>query len=102
MDLHPLAVTDQVRLKKNFMYFYAKNLVRIFDLRHLEHSTIIYESNPTRPLLRLAWNGIDANYIAALGMDVSEIIILDKRVPCIPVARLANHRAAGKYCFSEL
>ncbi|CAG5107518.1 Oidioi.mRNA.OKI2018_I69.chr1.g3365.t2.cds [Oikopleura dioica] len=68
--------------------------VRIFDLRHLEHSTIIYESNPMRPLLRLAWNGIDANYIAALGMDVSEIIILDKRVPCIPVARLANHRAA--------
>ena len=50
-----------------------------------------------RPLLRLAWNGIDANYIAALGMDVSEIIILDKRVPCIPVARLANHRAAGKF-----
>lgn len=71
--------------------------MRIFDLRHLEHSTIIYESNPTRPLLRLAWNGIDANYIAALGMDVSEIIILDKRVPCIPVARLANHRAAGNY-----
>ena len=33
----------------------------MFDLRHLEHSTIIYETGPpdsptTPPLLRLCWN----------------------------------------------
>ena len=66
----------------------------MFDLRHLEHSTIIYEAR--RPLLRLAWNRQDPNYIAALAMDVSEVIILDVRVPCTPVAKLSNHRAAGK------
>ena len=92
----------------------------MFDLRHLEHSTIIYEAR--RPLLRLAWNGMDPNYIATLAMDVTEarvptkfsflcnlycinmklvstlnkVIILDVRVPCTPVAKLSNHRAAGK------
>ena len=66
----------------------------MFDLRHLEHSTIIYEAR--RPLLRLAWNRQDPNYIAALAMDVQEVIILDVRVPCTPVAKLSNHRAAGK------
>ena len=30
--------------------------VRLFDLRHLEHSTIIYEDAAHTPLLRLAWN----------------------------------------------
>jgi len=66
--------------------------VRMFDLRHLEHSTIIYEAR--RPLLRLAWNGMDPNYIATLAMDVTEVIILDVRVPCTPVAKLSNHGAA--------
>ena len=70
-------------------------LVRMFDLRHLEHSTIIYEAR--RPLLRLAWNRQDPNYIAALAMDVQEVIILDVRVPCTPVAKLSNHRAAGNF-----
>ena len=67
----------------------------MFDLRHLEHSTIIYEAR--RPLLRLAWNGMDPNYIATLAMDVTEVIILDVRVPCTPVAKLSNHGAAGNF-----
>ena len=71
----------------------------MFDLRHLEHSTIIYEAR--RPLLRLAWNRQDPNYIAALAMDVQEVIILDVRVPCTPVAKLSNHRAAGKKFFKS-
>ena len=74
-------------------------LVRMFDLRHLEHSTIIYEAR--RPLLRLAWNRQDPNYIAALAMDVQEVIILDVRVPCTPVAKLSNHRAAGRIFFNS-
>ena len=34
----------------------ADGSVRMFDLRHLEHSTIIYEDPGHTPLLRLAWN----------------------------------------------
>lgn len=45
------------------------------------------------PLLRLAWNKQDPNYLATIAMDACEVIILDVRVPCTPVARLNNHRA---------
>ena len=65
----------------------ADGSVRMFDLRHLEHSTIIYEDPNHTPLLRLAWNKQDPNYLATVAMDAVEVIILDVRVPCTPVAR---------------
>lgn len=71
----------------------ADGSVRMFDLRHLEHSTIIYEDPQHTPLLRLAWNKQDPNYLSTVAMDSCEVIILDVRVPCTPVARLNNHRA---------
>lgn len=90
----------------------ADGSVRMFDLRHLEHSTIIYEDPQHRPLLRLAWNRQDPSYLATISMDACEVcvytlsitkyfinplkcqvVILDVRVPCTPVARLSNHRA---------
>ena len=74
----------------------ADGSVRMFDLRSLEHSTIIYESNDTQggspvPLIRLAWNKQDPNYLATLTMDSSKIIILDIRVPSLPAAVLDGH-----------
>jgi WD repeat-containing protein 68 len=41
----------------------ADGSVRMFDLRSLEHSTIIYESPNLDPLLRLEWNKQDPNYL---------------------------------------
>ena len=75
------------------MSIFLKGSVRMFDLRHLEHSTIIYEDPQHTPLLRLAWNKQDPNYLATVAMDACEVIILDVRVPCTPVARLNNHKA---------
>jgi len=72
----------------------ADGSVRLFDLRSLEHSTIIYESAPppdSAPLLRLAWNKQDTNYLATFVMDSSSLVILDVRVPSIPVAELHGH-----------
>lgn len=43
--------------------------VRHFDLRDLEHSTIIYESEDQSPLLRVAWNKIDSNLLATFALD---------------------------------
>ena len=68
----------------------------MFDLRSLEHSTIIYESQDGNggspvPLIRLAWNKQDPNYLATLTMDSSKIIILDIRVPSLPAAVLDGH-----------
>uniref|UniRef100_A0A3P9CBI0 Ddb1 and cul4 associated factor 7 n=2 Tax=Maylandia zebra TaxID=106582 RepID=A0A3P9CBI0_9CICH len=71
----------------------ANGSVRMFDLRHLKHSTIIYDDPQHHPLLRLCWNKQDPNYLATMAMDSLEVVILDVRVPCTPVARLNNHRA---------
>jgi len=72
----------------------ADGSVRMFDLRSLEHSTIIYESAELTPLLRLNWNKQDPNYLATIGMDTNKAIILDIRVPSVPAAELTGHRGS--------
>jgi WD repeat-containing protein 68 len=69
----------------------ADGSVRQFDLRSLDHSTILYESQDLTPLLRLSWNKQDPNYLATFAMDSSTVIILDTRVPSLPVAELRGH-----------
>ena len=80
----------------------ADGSVRMFDQRELEHSTIIYETLPKTfagsnnsgdysPLLRLSWNKQDPNYIATFQVDSASVIILDIRVPAVPVAELNGH-----------
>ncbi len=74
----------------------ADGSVRMFDLRSLEHSTIIYESADGQggspvPLIRLAWNKQDPNYLATITSDSSTVVILDIRVPSLPAAKLEGH-----------
>merc|ERR1712146_436905 len=74
----------------------ADGSVRMFDLRSLEHSTIIYESADGQggspvPLIRLAWNKQDPNYLATITMDSNTVVILDIRVPSLPAAKLQGH-----------
>ena len=69
----------------------ADGSVRLFDLRRLEHSTIIYETPNLEPLLRLEWNRQDPNYLATFMVDSVYTIILDIRQPCRPVAMLGGH-----------
>jgi len=75
----------------------ADGSVRLFDLRSLDHSTITYET-PDTPLLRLAWNKQDTNYLATIAMDSSRAYLmvdflrrhywkLTKRCPFIPCYR---------------
>ncbi|CAJ0753646.1 15829_t:CDS:2 [Entrophospora sp. SA101] len=86
----------------------ADGSVRLFDLRKLEHSTILYEAsspqttlsskmyNPpnNNELLRLCFNKIAPTYIATFHMDSSEVRILDIRSPGALVAELAGHKAS--------
>jgi len=68
--------------------------VRMFDIRSLETSTILYETqDPKTSLLRLAWNKQDPNYIATIMTDSPKAIILDIRVPSLPSAELTGHNA---------
>lgn len=71
----------------------ADGSVRMFDLRELEHSTIIYESPGKVPLLRLEWNKQDPNYIATVLKNSPVTVILDIRKPATPVCELQAHRA---------
>jgi WD repeat-containing protein 68 len=88
----------------------ADGSLRAFDLRSLEHSTILYEtpapknvplptSNPsasarppTSPLLRIAFNPSDSNYMSTFHMDGSDVQILDMRSPGQPVIELRGHQ----------
>eukprot|EP01039_Chlorochromonas_danica_P008891 gene8891-9810_t len=72
----------------------ADGSVRMFDLRALEHSTILFETLDLSPLLRLAWNKLDANYIATIHTESNKAIILDVRMPSVPVAELVSHYGA--------
>ncbi|KAG5460992.1 MAG: transparent testa glabra 1 protein [Olpidium bornovanus] len=83
----------------------ADGSVRMFDLRSLEHSTIIYETptpttgaaavgQPTSiPILRLAYNRCDPNYLATFHMHSKDVAILDIRIPGLPVTELKGHEA---------
>ncbi|MGH0170659.1 UNVERIFIED_CONTAM: hypothetical protein FKN15_078086 [Acipenser sinensis] len=93
MEVYDIAFSRAGGGRDMFASVGADGSVRMFDLRHLEHSTIIYEDPQHHPLLRLCWNKQDPNYLATMAMDGMEVVILDVRVPCTPVARLNNHRA---------
>jgi WD repeat-containing protein 68 len=82
----------------------ADGSLRAFDLRSLEHSTILYETPPPKnqpptgrppssPLLRIAFNPGDPNYMSTFHQDGSDIQILDMRSPGAPVMELRAHRA---------
>ncbi|XP_075485268.1 protein TRANSPARENT TESTA GLABRA 1-like [Primulina tabacum] len=67
--------------------------VRLFDLRHKERSTILYESpKPETPLSRLAWNKQDLRYMATFLMNSNKILILDTRYPTVAAAELERHQ----------
>ncbi|KAG8862451.1 hypothetical protein FRB96_001522 [Tulasnella sp. 330] len=96
----------------SFVSVGADGSLRSFDLRSLEHSTILYEapspkvpSNPshlastnqnsrpmTAPLLRISFNPIDPNYIATFHADSCDVQVLDMRIPGKPVSELKGHR----------
>lgn len=101
----------------------ADGSVRVFDLRSLEHSTIIYETgniagssmgdasrpgtsmsttssargtggNTAAPLLRIAFNPWDANYLATFHLESEAVQILDVRAPGQPILELRGHAAS--------
>ena len=82
----------------------ADGSLRAFDLRSLEHSTILYETPPPKnqlptgrppssPLLRIAFNPSDPNYMSTFHQDGTDVQILDMRSPGAPVMELRAHRA---------
>ena len=57
----------------------ADGSARQFDLRALQHSTVLYETDNNIPLLKLAWNHNDPHYVAVIEMDQFHVTLLDTR-----------------------
>lgn len=79
--------------------------VRVFDLRSLAHSTIIYEppspstdisdlTQQKNALLRLEPSPTDPNVLATFVSDTNKILILDMRNPESPVLTLEGHSSS--------
>ncbi|KAF0700364.1 Aste57867_9114 [Aphanomyces stellatus] len=64
--------------------------LRVFDLRSLGSCTVLYETVDVRPLIRLAWNKLDTNYIAVVLAEGPAALILDLRLPSIPIMELPH------------
>ncbi|KAI9354489.1 WD40-repeat-containing domain protein, partial [Pilaira anomala] len=91
----------------------ADGSVRLFDLRSLEHSTILYEAQQpttvnntnhrnsgTVPLLRLQFSRMNSNLLATFHMDSAIVQILDIRYPSAPVAELSKSHSGSINCLS--
>ncbi|KAL6742882.1 hypothetical protein Aduo_015981 [Ancylostoma duodenale] len=92
--VHDIAFSRIFNGKDNFATVGADGSARMFDLRHLEHSTIVYEDPLKLPLMRVAWNKQEHYHLATFAQDSTEVIIIDIRMPCSPLARLKNHNGA--------
>lgn len=101
MSLHQSEQTDPFACLINGTHD-SKHLTNTHSLvRHLANSSIMYESTPLKKeyappsLLRLNWNKKDPNYVAAIQQDHNGIIILDVRVPAVPVIHLNKNGHGG-------
>lgn len=90
-DLEVFDVKFVSKLTNIFALVGNDGLMRVFDLRLLEHSTIIYEPPATKSLnskalLKLLTLNIDQHHLATIGVNSNEVIIIDMRMPGLPVA----------------
>jgi len=72
--------------------------IRLFDLRRLNTSTILYEvdrsfSSDGNALVRVACNKLDSNFVSAFATNSKDVLILDVRKPGRQVAILSSHTA---------
>lgn len=70
--------------------------VRMFDLRRLSTSTMLYEADRITPsdskaLVRVCCNKQDSNLVGAFAINSKDILILDLRSPGRPLLTLRSH-----------
>lgn len=72
----------------------ADGSVRLFDIRYLKTSTIMYESKDQSPITKIAWNLNNPDLIAALSWEKNVIYIFDRRQNTVSLVELKLHKAA--------
>lgn len=97
-DVYDVAFLAQTPHK--FVSVGADGSARVFDLRALDNSTIIFELPPKfpgeapAPLLRVAANPTNSNLLACIAYDSPNIYVLDVRSPRNPASVLEGHQGA--------
>jgi WD repeat-containing protein 68 len=71
----------------------ADGSIRLFDLRTLDHSTIIYETKDQTPITKIAWNLENSNFISALAWEKDTVYIIDSRIAMVSLVELKSHSA---------
>jgi WD repeat-containing protein 68 len=69
----------------------ADGSIRLFDLRSLDHSTIIYESKDQTPITKIAWNTQNHLFISALAWEKDTVYIIDTRRAMMSLVELKSH-----------
>jgi len=69
----------------------ADGSIRLFDLRSLDHSTILYETKDHSPISKISWNLLNHYAISCLVQDKSNINVIDTRVAMQPIVDLNSH-----------
>lgn len=74
----------------------ADGSIRMFDLRSLSHSTILYNGMNDKQqqlcsLARISWNRNDHNYLATISTENSTILIIDIRMATSSITQLQSH-----------
>lgn len=92
---HDKPVYDMAFSPTDFLFssVSADGSIRLFDQRNLEQSTIMYEG--PSPLLRLAWNKLNGNLIAAVAMDTAGVVVIDIRRPSVALSGMASQRCVN-------
>ncbi len=70
----------------------ADGSIRLFDLRSLEHSTIMYETKD--PISKIAFNSENSNLISAIVWKKDTVNIIDSRVAMMSLVDLKSHSAS--------
>jgi WD repeat-containing protein 68 len=65
--------------------------LRRFDMRNLEHCSIMFEDTNSS-ILRVAWNKVDPNYLAFISRESNKISIIDIR-SVVPFQELKGHNS---------
>lgn len=55
----------------------ADGSIRLFDLRSLQHSTILYECKQNNPIIKLSWNKQNSDQISSISMNKSSVQIIN-------------------------
>lgn len=96
-EVYDVSFSRQASGREIFATAGADGSLRLFDLRMLSTSTVLYETNAdsgedSRALVRLACNKQDPNYISTFQTSSKEVALIDVRRPGKTVALLSRHK----------